>query len=118
MFKFKFLSFSYIFFLFVLDLEQAEKIYQEVVDEFPDFLPIHMSLIQKLELSDAKSAIQWPFTYKTSIHKFLNIETLKTNLKRIQELANLIINGIDVGALLAFYGLKTDSRSDALKIKS
>lgn len=107
-----------IFYIFPLDLEQAEKVYQETFDEFPDFLPIHMSLIQKIELSDAKLSIQWPFTYQNSINKFSNIENVKNHLKRIKELANLVIDGIDVSGLLAFYGLKTDSRSDALKIKS
>lgn len=98
-------------------MEQVDKLYQEIVDEFVDFLPVHLSLIQKLESSDVKSAVQWPFTFKSSTHKLLNLETVKSNLKRIQELANLVINGTDGEALLAFYGLKSDSRPDAVKIK-
>lgn len=98
-------------------MEQADKLYQEIFEEFADFLPVHMSLIQKLESSDVKSAIQWPFTFKTSTHKLVNLENVKNNLKRIQELANLVITATDGDALLAFYGLKSDSRPDAVKIK-
>lgn len=47
-----------------------------------------------------------------------DLEATKTKLKRILDLANTVIDETNVEALLAYYGLKTDNRPDAAKIKT
>lgn len=78
----------------------------------------HISLIQKLELAETKNSL--PFTYKSTLDKNINIEANKTTLIRIVDLCDVVINAIntDINTLLAYYGLKTDTRADAAKIKT
>lgn len=47
-----------------------------------------------------------------------DMKTLDVTLKRVINLANIVINGTNVESLLAYYGLKSDSRPDAAKIKA
>lgn len=45
-------------------------------------------------------------------------KTLDATLKRVVTLANIVISGTNAESLLAYYGLKSDSRPDAVKIKA
>lgn len=100
----------------LLDLVDAEKIYANIIKDFPNYLNAHISLIQKLELAEAKNSL--PLSFKASIDSTNDLEASLSTLKRIVGLADVVINGTNVDTLLAYYGLKTDSRPDAAKIKT
>lgn len=89
--------------------------YADIIKDFPTYLTAHISLIQKLELAEAKNSL--PFTYKSSLDKATTLETNRVTLERIIELADVVINETNSETLLAYYGLKTDNRPDAAKIK-
>lgn len=105
-----------IFFLLLTELADAEKIYANIIKDFPTYLTAHISLIQKLELAEAKNSL--PLTFKASLDNTNDLDTSVSTLKRIVTLADTVINGTNVDVLLAYYGLKTDSRPDATKIKT
>lgn len=94
----------------------AEKVYANIVKDFPNYLTAHISLIQKLELAEAKNSL--PLTFKASLDNTNDLDTSVSTLKRIVTLADAVINATNVDALLGYYGLKTDSRPDATKIKT
>lgn len=102
-------------FLFA-DLSDAEEIYSSIIKDFPTYLTAHISLIQKLELAETKNAL--PFTYSLSLDKAGDLETTTQTLTRIVDLASHVIKETNVDAILGYYGLKTDSRPDAAKIKA
>ena len=58
-----------------------------------------------------------PFAFAQSQEKNGDVTALKDKLLKIIDLANLVIKDIDDNSLLAYYGLKTDNRPDAAKIK-
>lgn len=97
------------------DLTDAEEVYSSIIKDFPTYLTAHISLIQKLELAETKNAL--PFTYAQSLKKATDLDTTKGTLERIVNLANVVIQETNADALLAYYGLKTDNRPDAAKIK-
>lgn len=105
------------------DLAQAEEIYKDIVANHPTFLAVHLSLIQNLDASEIKS--QLPFSFRQSLdaknasgEASVDVEALTAKLKRIVELADLVIKDTERDPLLAYYGLKTDNRPDAAKIKT
>lgn len=98
------------------DITDAEEVYASVIKDFPTYLSAHISLIQKLELTETKNSL--PFTYKSTLDKANNLETNKATLQRIVDLADVVIKDTNADALLAYYGLKTDNRPDAAKIKT
>lgn len=98
-------------------MPKAEEVYKSVVDMFPNYLPAHVSFCQKLDSAEIKN--QLPFTYKKSLELTVDeLDATKNVLKRIIELCDIVIGETDSNALLAFYGLKTDVRPDAAKIKT
>ncbi|XP_037050800.1 tripeptidyl-peptidase 2 isoform X2 [Bradysia coprophila] len=100
-----------------LDLPKAEEVYKSVIDMFPNYLPAHVSFCQKLDPAEIKN--QLPFTYKKSFALTVDeLDATKDTLKRIIELCDMVIGETDSNALLAYYGLKTDTRPDAAKIKT
>lgn len=99
----------------MLDLPKAEEVYKDILDMFPNYLPAHVSICQKLDPVEIKN--QLPFTYKKSLSSITELDATKDVFKRIVELCDLVISGTDSNALLAYYGLKTDIRPDAAKIK-
>lgn len=98
-----------------LDLADAEEIYQELIVSNPKFLAAHISLIQNLETAEPKT--QMPHAYVAAVEKMEDKKGLKTTLNRIIDLADLVIRESDVEGLLSYYGIKTDTRPDAAKIK-
>lgn len=98
------------------ELDKAQEVYAEVIAEFPDYLPAHLAMIQKWDSIDLKN--QFPFTFRKSLaDKSLDKENLIQTLENIVKLANLVIDKTDTNVLLAHYGLKSDVRADAAKIK-
>lgn len=99
-----------------IDITDAEEVYANVIKDFPTYLSAHISLIQKLELAEAKNSL--PLTYKSTLDKTNNLDATKATLQRIIDLADVVINDTNADTLLAYYGLKTDNRLDAAKIKT
>ncbi|CAL4069880.1 unnamed protein product [Meganyctiphanes norvegica] len=77
-----------------LDSESSEKVYQEVLGSHPDHLAAQLSRLQALDAGGA------------------------ANRQAVITLAKSIIAAVDTPLLLAFYGTKTDTRTDANKIKT
>lgn len=111
---------------FLADPTKAEDIYNEVVAAHPKHLSVHMNYIQNLESTVAIKSL-YPVSFEnlirlqsstTEASKKVDVERLSTVLKRSIELTDIVIKETDKDALLAFYGIKTDTRSDASKIKT
>lgn len=102
--------------MIILELADAEQIYANIIKDFPSYLNAHISLIQKLELAESKNSL--PLSFKASLDSTNDLDTTLSTLNRIVSLADAVINGTNVDALLAYYGLKSDSRADAAKIKT
>ncbi|XP_059614675.1 tripeptidyl-peptidase 2 [Phlebotomus argentipes] len=99
-----------------LELTDAEEIYQELITSNPKYLAAHVSLIQNLETAEPKT--QLPHAYALALEKIEDKKPLKATLNRIIDLADLVIRETDVEALLSYYGIKSDTRPDAAKIKA
>lgn len=104
-----------LFIFALIELTDAEEIYAKIVNDFPAYLTIHISMIQKLEVAEAKNSL--PFTFKSSLDKSNNLDTTLVTLQRIVSLADIVIKGTNAETLLAYFGLKADNRPDAAKIK-
>lgn len=113
----------------ILELEKAEKIYNEVIAAHPKHLPAHLQMIQNIESSELKS--QLPFAFLAAQQNSnnegdnANVDKPKEDqqkqhsaLERIIKLADIVIKETDADALLSYYGIKNDTRPDAAKIKT
>lgn len=85
-----------------------------------------MNFIQNLESTVAIKSL-YPLSFENLIRlqstatepsKKVDVEKLSAVLKRSVEITDIVIKETDKDALLAFYGMKTDTRSDASKIKT
>ncbi|KAG5677346.1 hypothetical protein PVAND_007111 [Polypedilum vanderplanki] len=104
-------------FISKLESEDAENLYKEVLTTHNNFLGAHLSLIQNIENSNDMKA-QTPNLFLKQIKDIgANIDELKTKLSKVIKLSNQVIEGINQDSLLSFYGMKTDNRPDAVKIK-
>ncbi|XP_005174861.1 tripeptidyl-peptidase 2 [Musca domestica] len=145
-----------------LELEKAEKIYEDIIAGHPKHLAAHLLLIQNIESSSELKA-QYPFTFAKSLNapnssnatgsattttsttaqeesssaalsgsasgstgsgssaedkQKEDNQKLRNALERIVLLADNVIRDTDKDALLAYYGIKCDTRPDAAKIKT
>lgn len=98
-----------------LELADAEEIYAKIVKDFPAYLTVHISMIQKLEIAEAKNSL--PLTFEATLDKLNNLETTLATLQRIVSLADIVIKETNAETLFAYFGLKSDNRPDAAKIK-
>lgn len=99
-----------------LDPISAEELYTSLTAEHPKFLAPNMSLIQALEAA-SEFKTQLPFTFNNSFGE-KNVTELAKTAERIIELSDLVIDGTITDTILVYYGIKSDTRSDASKIKS
>ena len=107
-----------------VDLEKAEEIYNTVIAAHPKHLTAHLMYIQNIESNQLKP--QFPFTFAkyiaakdtTTAETKPDVASITTTLESIAEKAGIVIKETDKDALLAYYGLKNDTRSDAAKIKT
>lgn len=91
--------------------------YSEIIGQYPKCMPAHMALVSKLDTAtDMKT--QLPFAFKSSLDTEKDGAKTMDKLKRIVDLCDAVIAGIDASALLQFFGIKSDNRVDASKIKS
>lgn len=104
-------------FISKLEPEDAESLYKEVLSGNPNFVAVHLALIQNIENgSDMKT--QLPNAFLKQIKDVsTNLDELKTKLSKIVKLSNQVIEGINQETLLSYYGIKADNRTDAAKIK-
>lgn len=102
-----------------LEGDDAENLYRDVLAANPGYVGAHLAMIQSIETptgNDLKN--QLPNAFIKQLRELgADVEEVKSKLIKIGKLATLIIEGINHEALLAFYGLKSDSRPDAAKIK-
>ncbi|KAJ6642679.1 Tripeptidyl-peptidase 2, partial [Pseudolycoriella hygida] len=98
-----------------LDVQKAEEVYKDVLSTYPNYLPAHISFCQKLDPAEIKN--QLPFTYKKSLALNNDLVGAICSFQRIVELCDIVITETDANALLAYYGIKSDFRPDAAKIK-
>jgi tripeptidyl-peptidase II len=100
-----------------LDPEDAETLYKDVLATHANYAGAHLALIQNIENGgDMKNTL--PFAFLKQIRETsANIDELKTKLSKIVKLSTQVIEGISQDALLSYYGMKTDNRPDAQKIK-
>lgn len=112
--------------IFLADPTKAEEIYNEVVAAHPKHLSVHMTFIQNLESTVAIKSL-YPLSFENLIRsqssttepsKKVDVEKLSAVLKRSIELTDFVIKETNKDALLAFYGMKLDTRTDASKIKT
>lgn len=100
-----------------VDVEKAEEVYAEIMRDHPDFMQVHMAMVAKLDATNENKS-QLPFTYRAGLDaqsdQKLNIE----RLQRIIELCNTVIKSNQGNGLLEFYGIKTDNRPNAAKLKT
>jgi tripeptidyl-peptidase II len=98
--------------------EEAEILYKEVLAANSCFVGAHLAMILSIETpSGVDLKNQLPFAFKKQLREVTDVEDLKGNLTKIANLAGLVIEGINQENLLAYYGLKSDNRPDAVKIK-
>lgn len=83
-----------VFIIFHSDCESGEQIHREVIAAHPDHLAAQLARLQALDAAGAQ------------------------NRAAVIAHANRIVSAVDTAPLLAFYGTKTDTRSDAAKIKT
>lgn len=101
-----------------LDPENAEMIYKVVLKDNPNFVGAYLALIENVDNNELKANLPLTFTANLDKHDNNGGALLKLKLLKIVELADLVIKEIDQNALLAYYGLKTDNRPNAAKIKT
>lgn len=105
-----------------LDAADAEEVYREVSAAYPtNYVQVHLAMVQHLEASLLNSDVktQLPNTFKMQLKASAgNLEELRGKLTRIVKLCGMVVEGINQEALLAYYGMKSDNRPDATKIKT
>lgn len=102
-----------------LDGEDAENLYKEVLSANSGFVGVHLAMIQNVEQqtgNDLKNQLPNAFL-KQMKDAASGFEDIKAKLTKISKLAGLVIEEINHEQLLAYYGLKSDNRLDAAKIK-
>lgn len=105
-----------------LDAADAEEVYKEVSAAYPtNYVQVHLAMVQHLEASLLNSDVktQLPNTFKMQLKASGgSLEELRGKLTRIVKLCGMVVEGINQEALLAYYGMKSDNRPDAIKIKT
>lgn len=104
-----------------LDRENAEEVYNELLSNNPNHLQAHLALIQNLDTNEIKT--QLPFAFSRSVQTQFDedkekVLQLRLTLEKIADLSQKIITETDKDALLVYFGVKLDNRSDAVKIKT
>lgn len=91
--------------------------YADIVRDHPEFMQAHMAMVAKLDASNEIKS-PFPFTFRASLDAQADQKTLIEKLHRIVELCNKVIKFNEGNDLLEFYGIKTDHRPNAAKIKT
>ena len=76
-----------------MNATNSEEIFEELISAYPEHLPVYLARLQALDSEKDR------------------------NLKAIVETADAALKNIDISELLEFYGMKSDTRKEAAKIK-
>ncbi|CAD7013538.1 unnamed protein product [Ceratitis capitata] len=107
------------------EVSVAEDIYEKVIAAHPKHSVAHILLMQNIESNEYKQLL--PFTFAKMVNANVDEESHKEELARIRkalervaQLGGNVINDMkdEYDELLAYYGLKSDTRPDAAKIKT
>lgn len=94
----------------ILDSSNAEKMYEEFLEEYPEHLPLHTAFLQVLDPLDVRRA--FPFlTNKPST-------ITKDSQNKIITICDKAMDNINEDGILAFSAMKADLRPEATKIKT
>lgn len=88
--------------------DYANLLYGELKNIFSDHLPVHTAMLSSLDSPEARRHVPHDDISDNSI----------ALANQILAVADFVITNIDQDKLLAYYGLKTDQRPDAAKIKA
>ncbi|XP_046586806.1 tripeptidyl-peptidase 2 isoform X1 [Neodiprion lecontei] len=88
--------------------EHAASLYDELKSAFPDHLPVHTAMLVSLDSPEARHHVPHDNLSDNAIY----------HANQIVAVADHVINSIDQEKLLAYYGMKSDQRPDAAKIKT
>lgn len=88
--------------------EYANLLYGELKNIFSDHLPVHTAMLTSLDSPEARRHVPHEDICENSV----------ALANQILAVADVVITNIDQDKLLAYYGLKTDQRPDAAKIKA
>ncbi|GLH08749.1 Tripeptidyl-peptidase 2 [Gryllus bimaculatus] len=92
--------------------DQATALYEELSTAYPDHLPAHTAMLQCLDSSE----------HKTNLPLLEMVEDMDSALaktyNKIISVADTVINSVNQTVLLAYFGIKSDNRPDAAKIRS
>jgi tripeptidyl-peptidase-2 len=94
----------------VVDVANAEKLYEEYTGEFPDHLPLHTAFLQVLDPLDVKRAL--PNLASRSF------QFTKDTQNKITSVCDKALESLNEESILAFTAMKADLRPDASKIKT
>ncbi|XP_073993244.1 tripeptidyl-peptidase II isoform X1 [Rhodnius prolixus] len=89
------------------NVEDAERLYAELVNRFPEHLASHTGLLQALEAENKRPYPGGEIT-----------DSMLETAKRVILIAEEVCKAVDQNALLAHLGIKTDHRVDANTINS
>ncbi|XP_077291266.1 tripeptidyl-peptidase II [Arctopsyche grandis] len=92
-----------------LEGETAQKLYDELLKEYPDHMGTHTAFMQSLDSTTDLRKLPSPNQ---------TVEVSKATCEKIISIADKVIEGIDQEKMLSYYGMKIDSRTDAAKIKT
>lgn len=88
--------------------EYANLLYGELKNLFSDHLPVHTAMLISLDSPEARRHVP---------HDDISEESVSL-ANQIITVADAVITNIDQDKLLAYYGLKSDQRDDAAKIRT
>lgn len=88
--------------------EYANLLYGELKTLFSDHLPVHTAMLISLDSPEARRHVP---------HDDISEESVSL-ANQIITVADAVITNIDQDKLLAYYGLKSDQRDDAAKIRT
>ncbi|XP_053673936.1 tripeptidyl-peptidase 2 [Anopheles nili] len=100
-----------------LDTENADNLYRAVLKDNPNHLAVHLAMADHFDSTELKHNLPYAFSASFDPTDPTSATLLKVKLLRIAELANSVLKDVDQNALLAYYGMKVDNRSNASKIK-
>ncbi|EEB17144.1 tripeptidyl-peptidase, putative [Pediculus humanus corporis] len=95
---------------------EAEALYEELKNLYPDNLTVHTSMLQCLEPNELKNVGLLPLMSSDLTPEVK--EEMAEKARKIISVADEIINSVDGPQILAYMGMKNDSRPDAQKIKT
>ncbi|CAK1540376.1 unnamed protein product [Leptosia nina] len=90
-----------------LEGDKLEQVYEELVEKFPGYLGAHVAYLQAID----------PPTDGNKLPSLAEPEVTTAWCEQLVNIADKVVRGVEHDKLLAFLGIKNDTRPDAHKIK-